>query len=70
MHVQIPHDPQLFYSQKTPVQILVLPTGSNTCDLHDENTIVIQEFVNLVQELTISSNTDVLRKHCENDGSG
>lgn len=49
------------HSQETPVQVLELPTSSNTGNLHDEDSIIVQEIVNLLQERAVSSNANMLR---------
>lgn len=46
--------------EQTPDQVLVLPGLSQTSILQEENTIVLQSLVNLSQESTKSSDTNVL----------
>ena len=47
--------------QETPVQVLKLPTSSDTGNLHDEDSVIVQEIVNLLQESAVSSNADMLK---------
>lgn len=48
------------YSQKTPVQVLELPTGSDTGDLEDHDSVIGEYLVDFPQEGAVSSDTDVL----------
>jgi len=45
--------------QKSPVEILILPTSSNTSNLEDHNTIVSKEVVDILEESRVSPNTDM-----------
>lgn len=47
--------------EKAPNEILVLPRRANACDLENENTIVVQEVVNLTEERAITADTDMLK---------
>lgn len=48
--------------EQAPNEILVLPARTETSDLEEECSIIIQQTVNLGEEGVISSDTDVLRK--------
>lgn len=56
----------IFVHEQTPDEILVLPDGADTSDLEDEDTIVVEEIIDLTQELTIATDTDVF-SHLERD---
>lgn len=51
----------IFVHEQAPDKVLVLPDGADTGNLEEENTIVVEEVVNLAQELTITSDTDMLQ---------
>ena len=46
--------------EQTPDEVLELPHGSDTSDLEDKGTIVVQEVVNLLEERAVLSDTNVL----------
>ena len=43
-----------------PDEILILPMGTNTSDLEDEDAIVIEEVVDLPEERLVPADSDVL----------
>ena len=52
----------VFVHEETPDEIFVLPCLTDTGDLEDEDTLVVEEVVDLLQESTIATDTDMLNK--------
>ena len=46
--------------EQTPDQILVLPALTETGNLKDEETIIVEQVVDLLQESLVSPDADVL----------
>jgi len=46
--------------EKTPDEILILPRWTDTSNLEDKDTIVVQKVVDLGKELGVATDTDVL----------
>lgn len=63
--VDVSEDWALRYNKNVPDQVLVLPCRTKPCDLQNENTIVVQEVVDLSHESAISPNADVLATRYE-----
>lgn len=51
----------VFVHEQSPDEILVLPGGTEASHLEHEDTIVIEEVVNLAQERVVVTNSNVLR---------
>jgi hypothetical protein len=49
-----------FDLQKTPVEVLELPTSSDTRHLEDKDTIIGKKVIDLLEEGAVSAETDVL----------
>ena len=45
--------------QKSPVEILILPTSPNTRNLEDHDTIISEQVVDILEESRVSPNTDM-----------
>ena len=43
-----------------PDEVFVLPALTDTCDLEEEDTVVVQKVVDLPEEGTVATNTNVL----------
>lgn len=52
--------------EQSPDEVLKLPHGSNTSDLEDEGTVVIEEVVDLLEEGSVSPEADVLEERGAN----
>jgi hypothetical protein len=46
--------------EQTPDEILILPRGTEASNLKDEDTIVIEEVIDLAHERVVATNTDML----------
>ena len=53
-------DSALRSRESKPDKILELPVGTNTSNLEDKNTIIVQEVVDLTEERLVATDTDVL----------
>ena len=49
-----------FWMKNVPNEILELPVGAETCNLEYENSVVVQQVINLAQESRVATNTDML----------
>lgn len=58
-------DPTAQNWEDKPDEILELPVGTNASNLEDENTIIVQEVVDLTQERLVATNTDVLYDYAQ-----
>jgi hypothetical protein len=45
-----------------PDKILILPVGTNTSDLKDEDAVVVEKVVDLPEERLVPANSDMLGK--------
>jgi hypothetical protein len=52
----------VFVHEEAPNKVFVLPRGTDTGDLENEDAVVVEEVVNLAKEGTIAADTDVLDK--------
>lgn len=50
----------VFVHEETPNEILILPVGTKTGDLEDEDTVIVEEVVDLPEERLVATDTDVL----------
>jgi len=43
-----------------PNEVLVLPGGTDTSDLEDKNTVVVEKVIHLTHECTVTPDSDML----------
>ena len=56
-------------NEQAPDEVLVLPVGTDTSDLEDEDAVVVEEVVHLAEESGVATDTNVLG-HLERDDLG
>jgi hypothetical protein len=50
----------VFSHEDSPDEVLILPESSQTCNLEEENTVVLEEWLNLSHEVLVVSDSNML----------